>query len=126
MALHVQRCLQRRGVALVYAAAMIAVLIGFVGVAVDVGRAHFTTSQLQVLADVAARAAARGISDGTTLAKANAVAGYNAPEGGTITFAAGDVVTGNWNSGAKTFTAGGTPTNAVRVTAARTTAKGNA
>lgn len=124
--LRLRTTLHRRGVALVYAAALIVVLMGFVGLAVDVGRAQHAKSQLQVLADVAARSAARGISDNTTLAKANAVATYNAPDGGAITFSAGDVVTGNWNSGTKTFTAGGTPANAVRVTAARTTAKGNA
>jgi Flp pilus assembly protein TadG len=118
--------LHRRGVALVYAAALIVVVIGFIGLAVDVGRAQYAKAQLQVLADVAARAAARGIADNTTLARANAVANYNAPDGGAITFAAGDVETGNWNTGTKTFTAGGTPTNAVRVTAARTSAKGNA
>jgi Flp pilus assembly protein TadG len=112
--------------ALVCGAALLVVLIGFVGLAVDVGRAHYAKAQLQVLADVSARAAARGISDNTALAKANAVAPYNAPQGGAITFTSGDVVTGNWNSGTKSFTPGGTPTNAVRVTAARSTAKGNA
>lgn len=115
-----QRIPSRRGVALIYATALIVVLIGFVGLAIDVGRAQYLKSQLQLLADVAARSAARGIADGTTLAKANAVAPYNAPAGGPASFASSDVEVGSWDAMTKAFAAGGTSANAVRVTASRT------
>jgi Flp pilus assembly protein TadG len=116
----------RRGVALIYATALIVVLLGFVGLAVDVGRAQYLKAQLQVLADVAARSAAKGIVDSTTLSKANAVAPYNAPSGGPSSFSAADVELGTWDAATKTFVVGATPSNAVRVTAARTSAGGNA
>ncbi|MDG2112443.1 MAG: TadG family pilus assembly protein, partial [Actinomycetota bacterium] len=49
----------------------------------------------------------------------------NAPTAGPIT-GDGDVAVGAWNPAARTFSPGGTPSNAVSVTAGRTSGRGNA
>ena len=55
----------RRGQILILVAVSLVVLIGFVGLAIDSGRAYGVKAQLNAAVDAAAIAAARGLADGT-------------------------------------------------------------
>lgn len=116
---------QRAGVAMMYTIVALTVLIGFCSLAVDLGRVQMVKTELRRAADAAARAGAASVATGTTQARADAItyAGYNTADGTGVALQAADVETGKWASGA--FTVNGSPANAVRVTARRTTARGN-
>lgn len=101
-------------------------LSGIVSLSVDYGRVQLANAELQCAADAAARQGATGLSNGTTLAKAQSVASQNYVDGTPLVLQAADVQTGTWNSSAGTFTAGGSSPNAVRVTGCRTAARGTA
>lgn len=120
------RIRQRRGATLIFAAVAMVALTGFVSLAVDLGRAQVAKTELRRAADGAARYAASGISDGTTLSKAIAVASANTVDGSPLVLQASDVTAGTWDSTTRTFTAGGWTPNAVRVVAVRNTARGTA
>jgi hypothetical protein len=112
-------------VALLYAAVMLVVLMGFVSFAVDFGRVQSARMELSNAVDAAARYAATGIIDSTTLAKAQAAAAQNNVDGSTLSLLAADVEVGTWVSATRTFTVGGSTPNAVRVTGRRTASRGN-
>jgi hypothetical protein len=103
---------------------MMTVLLGFAALSVDLGRFRTARSELETLADAAALNAANGLSDNTYAAKANAVAAENKVDNVVASIPAANVVPGYWSGTA--FTANGLPRNAVRVTASRTKAAGNA
>ena len=96
----------------------------FVSLAVDLGRVQVAKFELRRCADSAARYALQGVSDGTYFAKAQAAATDNPVDGTTYYLGSSDVVVGKWSNGV--FTAGGTPANAVSVSAYRTSTAGNA
>ncbi len=96
--------------------------------AVDMGYFYLLKTQLQTTADVSALAAVRQLPDQNALratALAYAIKNMSASEHGSVLVNA-DVVTGNWDSGSRTFTAAGTPLNAVQVVTRRSQANGNA
>lgn len=101
-------------------------LLGVLSLAVDLGRVQCAKTELQNAADAAARYAATGLSNGTTLAKAQSVASENKVDGSALSIQAGDVQTGTWNSTTRVFTATATNPNAVRITAVRSASRGNA
>jgi len=108
-------------------AVIFTLLAGFGALAIDVAHAYRIKTQLSSAADAGSLAGAQQLPD-TTAAKSKgvALAAANAPSNfGTVTQAA-DVVVGYYDRSADTFTAGGSPTNAVKVTSARTAARGNA
>ncbi|MGA3067962.1 MAG: TadG family pilus assembly protein [Tepidisphaeraceae bacterium] len=117
----------RRGAAFVYVILVMTALFAFLGLAVDMARAEVAKSELRRVADAAARAAVSQIAVGTSAAQtaATSVASQNYVDGVPITLNLSDIIVGNWNSTTNTFTAGGTPSNAVEVYARRTTANGN-
>ena len=117
---------RQRGVVVVYASVFMVALIGVVSLAVDWGRVQTAKTELQDGADAAARYAAAGLFDGTYVAKAQAAGSQNRVDGTTLTIQAADVTSGNWNTTTRAFTAGGSPTNAVRVYGRRTATLGNA
>ena len=117
---------RRRGVVVIYASVFMVAIIAVVSLAVDWGRVQTAKTELQDGTDAAARYAAAGLFDGTHVAKAQAAALQNTVDGSTLSIAAADVNVGYWNVAARTFTAGGSPTNAVRVIGRRTSALGNA
>ncbi len=100
--------------------------------AVDFGRVQFCRSQLQAAADAAARYAATGvpISPAEARARAKSVANQTYVDGSTMLLTDSDIALGKWNAATRTFTVLSGPAestaNAVRITAARTSAKGNA
>src|SRR5437016_2620154 len=112
------------GFSLVWLIVCMVSLLGFVSLAVDLGRVQCAKTELYRAADAAARYAATGLSDGTAASKAIAAAADNTVDGTALVLTNSDVVTGTWANG--TFTAGGASPNAVKITAGRTTAHGNA
>jgi Flp pilus assembly protein TadG len=117
----------RKGVSLVYTSFAIFVVSGFMSFALDLGRVRTAKAELQTAADAAARAAAQKLNVSTTAAAtaATAVAAENKVEGATVALAASDIETGLWNAATQTFTLSATNANAVRITAKRTSARGN-
>lgn len=105
--------------------------VAFVGLAVDGARVRVVKRQLQEAADAAARYAAVGLSANSATARNNAVAAAadNTADGTAVQIDRNsDVELGVYDTTAHTFTPGGAASsfNAVRVTARRTTAAGNA
>jgi hypothetical protein len=110
----------RRGGVLVYVAVAMPVVFLIASLAVDLGRMQLARNELQAAVDAAVRHAASGISDGTAVTKAITAAGQNRFDGGqTLTITASDIQLGNWNTTTRTFTAGGSPQNAVRISVSR-------
>src|SRR5688500_14738857 len=89
---------QRRGMALMYTGLMIVALLGIVSLAVDLGRVQLAKAELHAAADAAARYAGPGISDGTTLTRAQAAAADNKANGAAVVLTSEDVSVGRWNS----------------------------
>lgn len=123
----------RRATVLVYSVIVFAVLAGFVSLAVDWARVQLAKTELQTVADSAARYAATGLKNnlnGTSAAAGNAVvvATQNAVDGTVVSLnASEDVELGVWSTSNRTFVVTTDPlaANAVRVTLRRTSARGN-
>lgn len=93
--------------------------LGLSAGAVDISRHAFTATELQNLADAAASAAAKAAGNsGSALAAAQEISSRNRVNGAVLPLTSGDVLVGHYANGS--FTAGGTPSNAVRVTAQTT------
>ena len=112
----------RPGMALVYAMIVMTLAIGLTALVVDLGRAVLAQTQLQAVADGAALYGAMGLFDGTSSAKALSSGSYNKIDGASFAIQSSDIQTGNFFGGV--FTAGGSPTNAIRVSAHYTQARG--
>ena len=116
------------GSALVMFPAFILVAAGLASLAVDMGHLYSLNSKLQNTADAAVLAAVGDLPD-EDAARATAVdlatKNMSVAEHGTV-LANADVVTGNWDTGTRTFTPAGDPINAVRVVTRRSQANGNA
>ncbi len=117
---------RRGGASVAFGLASMA-LLGMAGIAVDSAYLYRLKTQLQIAADAAAFAAVRQLPDQDT-ARADAItyATRNLPtaeHGATVTD--DDVVFGRWETDTRTFTPGGTPTNAVEVRVLRAQANGN-
>jgi Flp pilus assembly protein TadG len=113
-----------RGGVLVTVAIVLPVIFIMAAVVIDLGHLFKVRTQLQGTADASALAAAAQLASSPTQAVPQALlyAGRNYAGYGEVVKAE-DVVTGRWSGTA--FTPGGTPANAVRVTARRGTANGN-
>jgi hypothetical protein len=113
-----------RGVTVIWAVIALTAITAIVSLAVDLGRVELVKTQLQRVADAAARYGAQGLEAGNAVTYAQASAAEQTVNGSSYSLLSGDIVTGNWSGSA--FTAGGTPSNAVKVTAVCTAARGNA
>ncbi len=117
----------RRGAVAIVFGLLVVPFLALAGLAVDMGLVLSTQAQMRGTADAAALAAASLASDSSAAAtRALAIAELNMPSAdhGTI-LASGDVIVGNWDEDSRTFTSGGTPANAARVTVRKTTSNGN-
>src|SRR3982750_4661146 len=114
---------RRSGASLVWAIICMVALLGFVSLAVDVGRVQTAKTELRRAADAAARYAVTGINDNSCRDKAITAAAENKVDGVPLELKNGDVTLGTWSSG--TFTSSGSAPNAVRVRARRTAERGN-
>ena len=135
------KCINNKGIAIIYLAITMVVLVAFVGLAVDVGYMYVAKGQLQNAADAAALAAAAKLQDPNsftqTAARDEAVAfaqkntaagdpvnvatdGSNALSDSTTTNG-NDITFGNWDTTlTPNYLAGRTPVNAVQVRTRRT------
>lgn len=124
----------RRGVALLWLAIMLIVLLGFVALGIDIGRMHLARTELQTTADASARAAVWPVpqlqfADGA--ARAQAVIEANDAGGGPIGFdsADEDLVYGIWWRNTRRFDPMPPEylnrSNAVRIVAHRDEERGN-
>jgi hypothetical protein len=118
---------RRHGVALIWTAVIIVVLLGFIGFAVDFAYAFLTANQLQNAADAAALAGADVLPFSSSQAVTNATntAASNNAAGASVILASGDVELGSYDRTTQTFTPGGGGSNAVRVTARRASGSPN-
>jgi hypothetical protein len=113
----------QRGAVLPIVAIALPVLLAMGAIVIDLGRLYQVRSQLQGTADAAALAGAALLPNETSVrSEAARYAQLNYPGYGTVV-STNDVVLGSWINNA--FTAGGSPSNAVRVTARRAQANGN-
>jgi Flp pilus assembly protein TadG len=117
----------RKGAIALMVAISAPVMIGTAALAIDFGTWFYVDGKLQGAADAAALAGLQVIERPADVpAIAQTYATNNVPSNyGTVVTPA-DVVVGIWDPAARTFTPGTTPdTNAVRVTAIRSEARGN-
>jgi len=120
------------GAVVVIVAVVLAVLIGFAGIVIDLGHLFVVRSTLQNAADSASLAAAASLSYGPDEARnqAQLLAQQHAVDGTPITLVLAEIDLGNWDEGSKTFSvlAPDQEANAdsVRVTAQRSTVRNNA
>jgi hypothetical protein len=114
---------------MVYVIIMMSVLMGFCAMAVDLTRTEVAKTELQRVADAAARAAVANLYAGNAAAQnaAVAVAAMEEVDGVPVTLsAANDIQFINWTSASSyTVVANASAANAVRIYARRTTANGN-
>jgi hypothetical protein len=122
---------RRAGISLVWALCFILGLCAVASLAVDLGRVQIVKTQLRAAADAAALAAGRHALSDLSAARRAAVevAKANKADGSDVVLdSAADVEFVRWDADARTYKPA-TPTlpaNAVRVTARRTAARGNA
>lgn len=112
----------RRGIALVWVAVVLLLLVLMMGWAVDTLHASRAAQQLQTAADAAALAGARciPIDISTAPSAALTIAAANHVAGSPVQLASTDVVLGQFDRTRGLFTPTSTAPNAVRVTARRT------
>ena len=111
----------RRGAAIVYGIVVFSVLVAFCSLAVDYGSAQLVRTELQGVADGAARAAAAGLNVSIAEAKTRArhVGSLNKAANQVVTFADEDFRFGRWNAATSQLDTNGTPIDAVEITARR-------
>lgn len=110
--------------AMIYVIVALPVLVGFASLAVDLGNVQTAKTALRAAADAAAINGCEGIAGGTAVTMAIQAAADNKINGVSLVLQTSDVTLGKWANGA--FTAGGTPTNAVKVSAQCSAARGTA
>lgn len=120
------------GNVLVYSTVMLVALVGVISLAVDWGRVQLAKTELQAAADAAARYGVTGLSSGvnTVQSRVAAAAAQNKADGVAVEIENSDIEFGVWDPLLKEFTVlTGSQRNgatAIRVTARRTAARGNA
>jgi Flp pilus assembly protein TadG len=122
----------RRGSVFLYVAALAIVFAAIVSLAVDLGRVQMAKTELRRAADAASRAGLSALATSTTQARSAAVsmAAVNTADGKSVVIDPNlDVDLGTWDGSTRTFTvltgSAAASANSVRVTARRTTARGN-
>src|SRR4051812_21836610 len=118
----------RRGIATIYFLLAFVVLVGFVSFATDYAHVQLAKTQLETATDAACRYSTHYAANGqaAVLSKASAAAAENQINGKPLALQSADVKVGNWNAASKTFTNGGMPVNAVKVTAECSSARSSA
>ncbi len=110
----------------------IVIMVGLTGICslgVDWGRVSLAKTELSRAADAAAHAASKTLSSSTTTAaraQAMTVAGYHTVDGTAVNVQSGDIVFGKWNSSTLTLNTASAVPDAVQVTLACNSSRGNA
>ncbi len=115
------------GATFIYVAFVSTFVVSITALAIEYSNALRVRTQLQGTAELAAVAAASRLPDtsaATTAAIAYAQTNLPVAQNGNV-LVASDVEFGNWDSNALSFSIGGSPINAVRVTTRRATANDN-
>jgi hypothetical protein len=117
----------RRGAILPMVAAGVTMLTAVAAIGVDVSRAYSVQNELQTAVDTAALAAAHDLGDPTlALGKARRlIEAHFPPDLHGQVLADVDFEVGSWDAEHKSFAAGTSATNALRITARRSEANGN-
>ena len=116
-----------RGMITVMAAVSFVVVMGMGALAIDLSHSWAIKSKMEATTDAASLAGAQQLPNTSAVTpKALDLAARNTPSNYGTLVTSSDVLIGNANATTKTFTANATPFNAVKVTASRTAAKGNA
>ena len=111
----------QRGMVTHFALTTLILVMLFAGMSLDSGNAWRVKQILQTAADAAAWGAVADLPDEAEAREtALALATANLPAGLQGAITSDSIVFGNWDSGSRSFSAGGTPVNAVRVVASRT------
>lgn len=105
----------RRGSSLLWVTTFGLPIIGMLSLALDVSRVQYAKRELQDAVDAAARYGVTGLSDGTAAAKAIAAAAENKFNGQGLILTSSDITVGKYDSNTRTFTANGSPSNALRI-----------
>ena len=114
-----------KGTVIVMVAVVMVVLLSCVAMAVDIGHLYVVRTELQRTADAAALAGASQLpSFCNTRIEAKKYADLNSPNQGTV-LVDPDILIGNWDSEARTFSPWTQPYNAVQVIVKRSQASGN-
>jgi uncharacterized protein YdeI (BOF family) len=120
----------RKGLGLIWCMMVLLVLCGLTSLAIDMGRVALVKTQLRAAADAAALAAGNYVGDRATARSiAAATAKLNKADGAAVVIDPNvDVEFVNWNESSRTYTVSGASdvANAVKVTARRIAARGNA
>ena len=118
---------QRNGATIVLVAIFVPILLMIVGFSVDYAYMQLARAELQSATDLAAKAASTELADSgniaSAIAKGKAIAAENLVAGSPLTLENGDFVFGHTvrsATGKWTFTANGSPTNAVQINSRRT------
>src|SRR4051794_29896553 len=114
----------RRGAVLIYVAVAMIAFTALTSLVIDIAHLRVVKTQLQFAADSAARNAAVGLSSGSAKNNAIAAAALMNADGSSVVLQPTDIVIGTWSTSG--FSPGGASPNAVKVTAARSAARGNA
>ena len=116
-----------RGSALIWATAALIPLAALTTLAVDWGLMQVAKTELQRCADAAARAAVAELpNQANAHTQATSIAALNLVNGTAATLTASDIEFGKWDETTAAFDTASASPNAVRVTARRTAARGNA
>jgi hypothetical protein len=121
----------QRGSVAVLVLVSLAMLLAFVGAALNLGHLYSVRGEIQNAGDAGALAGAR-VLDGTATGLANApvvgqsTGSLNPTDISTVDVHLGDIATGNWNVTTKTFTPMSDPTQAAQINAVRVNTYRNA
>ncbi len=123
----------RRGISLIWMSIAMVTLCAFVSLGVDYGRVQLAKSELRAVADAAARAAMGGLATDVETAQkeAESIARSNLVDGSPLELhVQQDIEFGHWSSADRSFSplhgSARALATAARITARRTTARGNA
>jgi hypothetical protein len=111
---------------LIYYVVLMVMLVCVSSLVVDFARVQGAKTELCTLSDAAARYAVTGLGDNTASTKAIWIAAQHKVDNLPYTLPASAVEIGKWDASTKVFTVTSTSPNAVRITAERTAAAGNA
>ncbi len=121
---------RRNGAMLIYELVVMLAVLGFMSMAIDVGRVQSIKSELRSAADAAALAAGASLNRGedasVAIAAAVATAAANSADSSPVILLATDVSVGHWDQGTTTFTANALPIDAVKICARRVASRGTA
>lgn len=120
--------MRRGGMVMIYSVVAMTVLMAIGSLAIDYGRVQLVKTEMLCAVDAAARSASTYLPSDTAGARAAAIsmAASHTVDGRPLILQTGDIEFGKWNSTTNTLDTNSTSPDAVRISAYRTTSRGNA